>query len=153
MAKAYKILLFTCFITITGFTCRAQSLLAYGEPGVKLLMKHVPAQPDTQKSTLSSSTVNFTHATYKITQETKKINTTLVQKDAVLLLHLTSPNNQIYVQASDAIGQKVLSAHYPAMEAGFYEIPVLPTTSRTQLYSISLVVNRETYSFQISPTP
>nr|WKN39340.1 hypothetical protein K4G66_11625 [Tunicatimonas sp. TK19036] len=134
-------------------TLPAQELLAYHEPEITLQMKDYSGEQTTQKVLSTAKSTNYTHATYKITQDTKKINTTLVQQEAVLLLHLTSQKNQVYVKASNAIGQQVMSVHYPAMESGFYEIPVLPSAYQSQLYSVSLVINQKSYSFQISPTP
>lgn len=153
MIYAYKILIFTYFITIMGSTLHAQDLLAYHEPEINLQIKNNSGQLTTKVPLASAKSAEYTHTTYKITQDTKKINTKLVQKEAVLLLHLTSQKNQVYVKARDAIGQQVMSARYPSMESGFYEIPVLPVAHQSHLYFVSLVINQKTYSFQISPTP
>lgn len=151
MFYPYKIFILIIFITMAGNISLAQSLLAFHEPEISFEVKESEA-PSTEALSSQSAASSFTHATFKITTDTKKINATLVQKEAVLLLHLTSPHNQVYLQASDAIGQQVMSVDYPEMEAGFYEIPVLPFSPQARLYFISLVINQKTYSFQISPT-
>ncbi|MEM9671427.1 MAG: hypothetical protein ACFB15_04630 [Cyclobacteriaceae bacterium] len=97
------------------------------------------------------SPAKYTHATHKITRSTKKINTTLVRKEAMLLMHLTSDSNQIVVRVTDTQGRIINATQYTEMEAGFYEVPVLPETTHPQLYFVSLIINHQAYSFQISP--
>ena len=74
-----------------------------------------------------------------------------MRKEALLLMRLTSDNNQIVVRVTDTQGRTVNATQYTEMEAGFYEIPVLPATTHPQLYFVSLIINHQAYSFQISP--
>lgn len=150
MLKVYKILLFTYLYTISVYA-KPHSRPTHTPPQLSLCITSEEANTTIPPQTPNFSASEYTHATYKITQATKKINTTLVRKEATLLMHLTAANNQITVQVSDIRGQLINATYYPKIEAGFYEIPVLPSPTQSQLYFVSLVINRETYSFQISP--
>lgn len=150
MPKANKILLIIYFTVTTSFA-KSNLDLAYAPPNLLLYVKakEKTISPKSQPTELSSA--RYTHTTHKITQSTKKINTTLVRKEALLLMHLTSGGNQIVVRVTDTHGRIINAIQYIEMEAGFYEIPVLPITTQPQLYFVSLIINNQAYSFQISP--
>ncbi|MEM9833048.1 MAG: hypothetical protein AAF944_20610 [Bacteroidota bacterium] len=152
MHKAYKISLITYnIIILSGYY--SANLLAYPPSQLALVLKFDEVE-DARSSPLSgASTAKYSHSTYKITQVTKKINTTLVRNGADLLVRFTNSNNQVVVQVSDVRGQSVHSVYHDNMEAGFYEIPVLPANGQSALYFVSLVINQQAYSFQVLSRP
>lgn len=150
MPKVKKILLITCFSVITSYA-KSNPGFTSAPPDLLLYVKTDNSATLRQLHRTEFSPAKYTHATHKITQSTKKINTTLVRKEALLLIHLTSDSNQIVIRVTDNQGKALSAVQYPEMEAGFYELPVLPSTRRPQLYFVSLIINHQTYSFQISP--
>ncbi|WKN45858.1 hypothetical protein [Tunicatimonas pelagia] len=130
----------------------AEALLANSPPALALLIKS--GVKNTAKSSSSdASFADYSHTSYKITQSTRKINTALVRKGADLLVHFSKPNNQVVMQVTDVQGKVVNATHHANMEAGFYEIPVLPSNNEPSLYFVSLIVNQQVYSFQVSFRP
>ncbi len=152
MLKAYEISLITGLVLILGGSYSA-NLLAYSPPQLTLVLRLDEAEGVMNSSTNEVSTTKYSHTTYKITQVTKKINTTLVRNGADLLVHFTDPNNQIVVQVSDVRGQSVHSVYHDNMETGFYEIPILPAGGQSALYFVSLIINQQAYSFQVLSRP
>lgn len=150
MPKANKILLIAYLAATTSFA-KSNSDLAYNSPTLLLYVKANETTSRRQLHYTEFSAAKYTYATHKITRSTKKINTTLVRKEALLLMHLTSDSNQIVVRVTDTQGRIVNATQYTEMEAGFYEIPVLPSTTQSKLYFVSLIINHQAYSFQISP--
>jgi len=150
MPKVNKILLITYFAVTTSYA-ESNFDLVYSPPTLLLYVKANEATSARQPQGTKLSPAKYTYTTHKITQSTKKINTTLVRKEALLLMHLTSDSNQIVVRVTDTQGKTVNATQYTEMESGFYEIPVLPATTQSQLYFVSLIINHQAYSFQISP--
>ncbi len=151
MPKAYKILLITHFLITVGYASSAM-LLASSPPKLTLVLKSDVKEVAELLSSNTSYT-DYSHTSYKIIQLTRKINTTLVRNGADLLVHFTAPNNQVIVQVSDIQGTLINTTSHINMEAGFYEIPVLPSDNESSLYFVSLIVNQQAYSFQVSFRP
>ena len=152
MLKVYKILLITYFAVTTSDASLFASVV-YAPPELTLLVKSGKMVVSPPSEASQKPLAEYSHTAYKITQTTRKINTALVHKEADLLIHFTEDNNQVIVQVSDVQGRVVSSVHHPAMDAGFYEIPVLPSSNTSSLYFISLIINQQTYSFQVSSQP
>ena len=151
MQKAYKISLITCFAVLITFIS-AEILLASSPPEMVLVLK----SGNRNNAALISSDASFadySHTSYKINSSTRKINTTLVRKGADLLVHFTESNNQVVVQVSDVQGTIISATYHANIESGFYEIPVLPSGNESPLYFVSLVINQQTYSFQVASRP
>ena len=128
------------------------TLLASSPPKLTLVLKS-DVKEATSSLSSNASFADYSHTSYKIIRSTRKINTTLVRNGADLLVHFTDPNNQVVVQVSDVQGTLINTTSHINMEAGFYEIPVLPSDNESSLYFVSLIVNQQAYSFQVSFRP